>query len=92
MTSSHPGAVLPRDSDRDPAACPAMNTETPGFAACSLREGTHSVHQLRCEDTGELLGEWTDSDRTFREPAGEIRRHIEFSDTPDREVHYGDVA
>ncbi|MGF0313724.1 hypothetical protein [Rhodococcus sp. IEGM1428] len=57
-----------------------MITETFGFAICSLRHGTHDVHQLRCEDTGELLGEWTDADMTFREPANEPRLTTEFSD------------
>lgn len=92
MTSSHLGAVLHRDSDCNPRPCPAMNTETPGFAVCSLSEGTHDVHQLRCDDTGELLGEWTDADKTFREPTNEFQRYIEFSDTPVHELDYGDVA
>lgn len=60
--------------------CPAINDQVPGFAACSLTSTPHTVHQLLCEDTGELLGEWTDADRTFREPANEPRRAIEFSD------------
>jgi hypothetical protein len=69
--------------------CPALNTHVAGFALCSLRKGTHDTHQLRCDDTGELLGEWTDADMTFREPANEPRRAIEFSDS---QFHYGDVA
>lgn len=79
MTSSHLDSVLHPDSDRNPAHCPAMNIETPGFAICSLPYGNHDVHQLRCEDTGELLGEWTDADMTFREPTNEPQRAIEFS-------------
>ena len=92
MTSSHPGTVLHRDSDCQTLLCQAVNTSIPGFAVCSLREGTHDVHQLRCEDTGELLGEWTDADTTFRQPANQFQRYIEFSDTPVHEVHYDDVA
>lgn len=80
MTSSHLDSVLHLNSDRNPLLCPAMITEAFGFAICSLRYGTHDVHQLRCQDTGELLGEWTDADTTFREPANEPRRAIEFSD------------
>lgn len=79
MTSSHLDSVLHLDSDRNPPLCPAMNTATPGFAICSLPYGNHAVHQLRCEDTGELLGEWTDADMTFRVPTNETRRAIEFS-------------
>lgn len=79
MTSSHPGTVLHLDSDRNSPLCAAMNTGIPGFAVCSLPAGTHDIHQLRCEDTGQLLGEWTDADMTFREPAIEPRRDIEFS-------------
>lgn len=92
MTSSHPGTVLHRDSDRKPLLCQTMNTSIPGFAVCSLPESTHDVHQMRCDDTGELLGEWTDADTTFRQPTNEFQRRIEFSDTPDREIRYGDVA
>jgi hypothetical protein len=79
MTPSHSGTPLHLDSDSNPRPCPAINTGTPGFAACSLPYGNHDVHQLRCEDTGELLGEWTDADMTFREPTNEPRRAIEFS-------------
>lgn len=83
-----------RDLDGEPdlMSCPSLNTQVAGFAICSLPEGTHDVHQLRCEDTGELLGEWTDADMTFREPASEPGRAIEFSDRPVHEIHYGDVA
>ncbi|WP_156394471.1 hypothetical protein [Rhodococcus sp. Leaf233] len=90
MTSSYPGTVLHRESDRKPLLCQAVNISVPGFAVCSLREGTHDLHQLRCEATGELLGEWTDADTTFREPTNEIQRYIEFSSTPMHEI--GDVA
>lgn len=78
--------------DRDLMSCRALNTQVAGFAICSLPEGSHDVHQLRCEDTGELLGEWTDVDTTFREPASELRRAIEFGDRSVHEIHYGDVA
>jgi len=79
MTSSHPGTLLHLDCDCSELLCSATITGTPGFAVCSLPEGTHDIHQLRCEDTGELLGEWTDADKTFRQPANEPRRDIEFS-------------
>ena len=92
MTSSHPGTVLHRDSDCKPLLCQAVNTSISGFAVCSLPEGTHDVHQMRCEDSGELLGEWTDADTTFRQPANQFQRYIEFSDTPVHEIHYDDVA
>jgi hypothetical protein len=69
--------------------CPAINDRAPGLVVCSLSTGAHDTHQLRCEDTGELLGEWTNADMTFREPANEPRRAIEFSDS---QLHYGDVA
>lgn len=92
MTSSHLDSVLHLDSDRHPPVCSATIVETCGLAICSLRHGTHDVHQLRCEDTGELLGEWTDADTTFREPANKPRRAIEFSHRPVHEIHYGDVA
>lgn len=55
--------------------CPALNYRVPGFATCSLRASEpHVRHQMRCEDTGALLSEWTDSDMTFREPVDEPRR------------------
>lgn len=55
--------------------CPALNYRVPGLATCSLRVSEpHVTHQMRCEDTGALLGEWTDSDMTFRAPVGEPRR------------------
>lgn len=79
MTSSHPGALLHLAPGCNDLLCSATNTGTPGFAVCSLPEGTHDIHQLRCEDSGELLGEWTDADKTFRQPANEPRRYIEFS-------------
>lgn len=59
--------------------CPALNDRAPGLAVCSLPAGGHRTHQLRCEDTGELLGRWTDADKTFREPIAEIRRDIDSS-------------
>lgn len=82
MTSSHLGTVLHRDSGRNAGLCPAVNISVPGMAVCSLPEGTHEVHQLRCEETGAVLGVWSDSDRTFREP----------SHRAQREMDYGDVA
>ena len=63
------------------ARCSAINDRTPGLVVCSLSTGSHDTHQLRCEDTGELLGEWTDTDMTFRDPANEPRRAVEFSHT-----------
>lgn len=96
MTSSYPGTVLHRDSDRKALLCQAVNISIPGFAVCSLREGTHDVHQMRCEDTRALLGEWTDADKTFHVPVNEAPRRIEFSDTPpiygQYDSDYGDVA
>nr|WP_179275217.1 hypothetical protein [Rhodococcus sp. 06-1059B-a] len=44
------------------------------MALCSLPAShPHVTHQLRCEDTGELLGEWTDTDMAFRTPTAEPR-------------------
>ncbi len=60
--------------------CPALNDRVPGMAACSLPTShPHVTHQLRCEDTGELLGEWTDADMTFRTPTAEPRSDGGFS-------------
>ena len=72
--------------------CSAVNDRVHGLAVCSLASAPHSTHQLRCEETGELVGEWTDADRTFRLPNNEFQRYVEFGDTPDLEIHYGDVA
>lgn len=60
--------------------CPALNDRVPGLATCSLlASDPHVTHQMRCEDTGALLGEWTDSDMTFREPVDEPHRDGAFS-------------
>lgn len=50
-------------------ACTSWTDRAPGgLAACSLHGGHRtSTHQLLCEETGEVLGEWSDSDLTFRE-------------------------
>lgn len=74
--------------------CPAINDRVSGLAACSLTSATHSTHQLLCEETGELLGEWTDADPLFREPGWDAPtrspgRHVAFSDRPDV---FGDAA
>ncbi len=92
-----PSPVMPNALHRQPSRaaerpCPAINDRAPDLVVCSLRAGDHDIHQLRCEDTGELLGEWTDADMTFREPTSEFQRYIEFSDRPVHEIHYGDVA
>ncbi|KMJ47404.1 hypothetical protein ACG96_23050 [Rhodococcoides fascians] len=84
--------MLQRGSDREFLLCQATNTGTPGFAVCSLRDGTHDVHQLRCADTGALLGEWSDADKTFRQPINETHRTVEFSGSPFHWIVYGDVA
>lgn len=83
MTSSHPEALLHINSGCNPPLCPATNATAPGFAVCSLPAGAHKTHQLRCEDTGALLGEWTDADMTFREPVDEPCRDIEFREPLD---------
>lgn len=86
----HPQTAWPAEQP-----CPALNDRGAfGFAGCSLTSTAHSVHQLLCEDTGELLGEWTDSDPTFREPSWDTPtrtpgRHVAFSDRPDV---FGDAA
>lgn len=74
MTSSHSEVLLHHNSGRNPALCSAINVTAPGFAVCSLPAGAHETHQLHCEDTGALLGEWTDADMTFREP---VEAHCE---------------
>lgn len=64
--------------------CTAINWHVPeGLAICSLSSAPHTTHQLRCEDTGELLGEWTDADKRFREPSYEPGRRIEFREPED---------
>lgn len=47
--------------------CSALNERVPGMAVCSLSSAPHSTHQLLCDDTGEVIGEWTDADPAFRE-------------------------
>ncbi len=59
--------------------CSAVNDRVHGLAVCSLPSTPHSTHQLRCEETGELIGEWTDVDKAFRRPANEPRRDIQFN-------------
>lgn len=82
MTSSHPGTLLQLDPGCNPQLCPATIATTLDFVVCSLPEGSHETHQLRCETTGELLGEWTDADKAFCQATNEVQRQIEFSDTP----------
>ncbi len=62
------------------AECSAINDRVSGMAACSLPSAPHSTHQLLCEDTGEVLGEWTDADPTFREPSHLLCQSGQFSD------------
>lgn len=50
-------------------ACPAVNMHVIGLVGCSLGPEPHETHRLLCEQTGEVLGEWTDGDPVFREPA-----------------------
>jgi hypothetical protein len=92
MTCALSNTPLRPEFSATTALCSAVNSEVPGLAVCSLPDVPHEVHQLRCEETGELLGEWTDADKTFREPANEFQRRIEFSDAPVHELDYGDVA
>lgn len=86
----HPQTAWPAEQP-----CPALNDRGAfGFAGCSLTSTAHSVHQLLCEDTGELLGEWTDTDPSFHVPGGSStsdtpRHHVEFS---DRRNAFGDAA
>lgn len=75
MTSSHSGTLLHINSTCNPTLCPATGTTSLGFVVCSLPEGTHATHQLLCEETGALLGEWKDADSAFREPANELSRN-----------------
>lgn len=79
MTSSHPGALLHLDPGCNPPLCPATTATALDFVVCSLPEGSHETHQLRCETSGELLGEWTDADKTFRQATNEFQREIDFS-------------
>lgn len=79
MTSSHRGTSLQLNSDCHRSLCTATNTGILGFAVCSLPQNTHATHQLRCEGTGELLGEWTDADTAFRQPLTEPHYEVEFS-------------
>ncbi|CCQ18138.1 putative uncharacterized protein [Rhodococcus sp. AW25M09] len=79
MTSSHPGTLLQLNPGCNPQLCPATTATILDFVVCSLPEGSHETHQLRCETTGELLGEWTDADKTFRLPANELQGDLEFS-------------
>lgn len=79
-----PSPVMPNALHRQPSRaaaqpCPAINDRAPDLVVCSLSAGDHDIHQLRCEDTGELLGQWTDTDTTFHRPTTEPRRAIEFS-------------
>ena len=74
--------------------CPAINDRVSGLAVCSLTSSPHSTHQLLCEETGELLGEWTDSDPAFRKPSWITPTHtpgrqVALSDRPDI---FGDAA
>ncbi|OZF41272.1 hypothetical protein CH292_28355 [Rhodococcus sp. 14-2470-1a] len=48
--------------------CGAVNDRVLGLAVCSLGSAPHSTHALLCEETGDLMGEWTDGDPTFRVP------------------------
>lgn len=75
MQSSIEEIVLHPGRPTGPAEpCPALNDRAPGMALCSLPAShPHVTHQLRCEDTGELLGEWTDTDMAFRTPTAEPR-------------------
>lgn len=75
MQSSIDEIALHLDRPTAPAElCPGFNDRAPGMAVCSLPAShPHVKHQLRCEDTGELLGEWTDADMTFRTPTAEPR-------------------
>lgn len=76
MQSSIDKIVLHLGQDEAPAKlCPSVNDRVPGLATCSLRVSEpHVTHQMRCEDTGALLGEWSDSDMTFSAPVGDPRR------------------
>ncbi len=58
MTSSHPGALLHLDLGCNPPPCPAMDITVPGFGLCSLSSDHDGQHEMRCEDTGELIAAW----------------------------------
>lgn len=65
--------------------CSTVNDRVVGFAVCSLSAAPHSRHLLLCEDTGDLMGEWTQADPTFRAPSDE-------STTLFNERDFGDAA
>lgn len=58
MTSSHPGALLQLDLGCNPPLCPAIDITVPGYGLCSLSSDHDGQHEMRCEDTGELLAVW----------------------------------
>jgi hypothetical protein len=90
-----PDVLHPQTASSAEQPCPALNDRGAfGFAACSLTSTAHPVHQLLCEVTGELLGEWTDMDPSFHVPSGSSttgtpRRHVEVN---DRANAFGDAA
>ncbi len=61
MASTRSGALPDFDTKPEKALCPSTGfiDMIHGMAVCSLPAG-HSgpQHEMRCEDTGELLGEW----------------------------------
>lgn len=76
-----PTCKNPSQSTTSLHLCSVLNERVPGtgLAVCSLSSAPHGTHQLLCEDTGEVLGEWTDADTTFREPA-DLLCYFKFAD------------
>ncbi len=58
MTSSHPGTLLHLDPGCNPPLCPAIDITVPGYGLCSLSSDHHGQHEMRCDDTEELLAAW----------------------------------
>ena len=61
----HPGSTC----NPGTALCTSVNDRVAGLAVCSLPAVPHhSHHRLICEETGSVIGEWTDTDAAFLEP------------------------
>lgn len=51
------------------APCHSVSDRVAGLAVCSLpSEPRHSRHRFLCDETGSVIGEWTDFDLTFQKP------------------------
>lgn len=74
-----PRALQIASASAPSSECPALNELVLGMAVCSLPSALHSTHRLLCDDTGEVLGEWTDTDPKFREPSDKCYCITQFS-------------